>query len=122
MIASFSLLELFIAVENCHIAISFVDTKTSKRKLNLIRFEFAHDRNFVYAYFLPCIFSSSAAFLETRESRSPSVKTSGCHVHVLSRMFMLTSNAKLIVFRGRGVLNLQECRVTLALRYYYIYS
>ena len=27
MIASFSLLELFIAVENCHIAISFVDTK-----------------------------------------------------------------------------------------------
>lgn len=37
-----------------------------------------------------------------------------CHVHVPSRMFVLTSNARLIVFRGRGVLNLQVYHVTFA--------
>lgn len=41
----------------------------------------------------------------------------GVHRHVLdpSRVFVLTSNPSLIVFRGRGVLNLQEYRVTSAL-------
>lgn len=54
--ADFSL-EILIAGQNCHI-VNFLSTCDAKRvstnacKLNLIRFEFAHGKNFVLAYFL----------------------------------------------------------------------
>ena len=74
------------AVENTWQISVLATSARARGKLNLIRFEFAHDRNFVYAYFL-AYFPPPLAFLETCASRSLGVKTSlSCarsftHVH-----------------------------------------
>lgn len=104
--------DFLIATETCRY-VNFLSTcdgnRVSTNGVHLIRSEFAHGRNFVLAYFL----SSSRASPRTRAP----LAGCRCHVHVPSRMFVLTSNARLIVFRGRGVLNLQEYHVTFVPRY-----
>lgn len=111
-----SSLEILIVVQSCHI-VHFLSTCGAKRasknacKLNLIRFEFAHEKNFVLAYFL------SPRLLSKRMHLVRWVSELVVTCTVPSRMFVLTSNTRLIVFRRRVVLNLQEYRVTLALCY-----
>lgn len=106
-----SSLEILIVVQSCRI-VNFLSTCGAKRSgsnLHTTRISFSH-------IFFLLDFSRNAciSFAGYRSSLSRAPVHS-CTVP--SRMFVLTSNTRLIVFRWRVVLNLQEYRVTLALCY-----